>query len=340
MVVAAVRTYLLAVLFLLGGMLAATPGALSSAAAVSAQAAEPSPGAQPAADWQRGLPGVRPFALAVHPTDPTRLYVAGFPGPGDLANVYASQDGGDTWTIVTDPPVYTIIAGQWIPISSFVTLAVGLDGTLYLADRERGIRKSPDCGATWQAVYETGGIGGFAVDPADPARVYAVQGGAEVLYLGGGCGLLRTTDFGATWTQLDVPSTVLRLATNPGRPGQLFAVVTSSAITESGLWLSDDFGESWTVRSAPPYIYQFALDPRDRTGASFAIAAESWGVEAPGGIYRTTDGGASSRPLGLPPTRPGGRPRAVVRQTMLIVGGWLFAGTNSGLWATSLPPAP
>jgi len=359
MVVAAVLTYLLAILLLLGGMLAATPGAVPNAAVVSAQASEPSPGAQPAADWQRILPGGRMVALVANPTDPTRLYAAGFEtGRGTQPNIYASQDGGSTWVRVGRPDRV-----------SFVSLAVGRDGTVYLAASHGGIHKSLDGGITWRAVYEAGGIGGIAADPADPANVYAIRGGgrvayllashdhgetwtssavpipcdageiavdwdAGVLYLGGGCGLLRTTDFGESWSELAIPSTVAQLATNPARPGQVFAVVTSE-----GLWISDDAGESWTVASEPRFIHRLALDPRDPSGATFAFAAGNHGVEAPvpENIFWTTDRGASWRPLGAPPTRSGD---SAVPKAMRIAGDSLFVLTNSGLWATSLPPAP
>ncbi len=371
-------TQLLPILFLLGGMVVAAPGADPNAPVPLAQAADSSSGAQPAADWQPVLPGVRTFALAADPSDPTRLYAAGNPGPGNLANVYASQDGGDTWTIVTDPPGYIIIDGLWIPISAFVSLAVGSDGTLYLADDERGIRKSSDGGASWQAVYEAGGIGGITADADDPANVYAVRRGvgggsaflvssdrgatwtswpvsirfyaqeialgweAGVLYLGGGDGIVRTTDFGETWTSLKVPPSVLQLATNPARPGQLFAVVSATVVgangLANGLWISDDAGETWTVRTEPRFIHRFALDPRDSSGATFAFSAGNRGVEAPvpENIYWTTDRGASWRPLGALPTRPG----AVVPNEMVIAGDRLFAATNSGLWATPLPALP
>jgi photosystem II stability/assembly factor-like uncharacterized protein len=120
----------------------------------------------------------------------------------------------------------------------------------------------------------------LAVDPANPATVYAVTGFN---------GLWKSTDRGENFTALSIPlggtDDIYRFVINPDDPSELWAA------TEKGLLKSADGGQSWASadRGTGNYLVKsIALVP----GKAGTVYAASGGE----GVYRSDDGGASWRP--------------------------------------------
>jgi photosystem II stability/assembly factor-like uncharacterized protein len=330
-----------------------------------------------AVEWTAAIPvipGIGFFAVAADPGQPNRLYAAG--GTGSAANIYASQDRGESWTAVKTSVVYDEVKRRHAlapdPLLMVSSLAVSLNGTVFLSDRGR-ILKSTDGGISWRATYQDGSVKVVVADPSDPATVYAVQGGGSrgfvlkssdagetwdrvelpipcdpgklainaedpaTLYVGGGCGLLRSEDGGASWSPLSTPpSTILQITTNPARTGQVFVGTTPAP---NGLWISNDYGDTWTQRSEPAHRIDWILpDPRDPSGRMLFVAGRS--PQPAEDLYWSADGGQTWRVLGLPPGTTLGSSLSVQPRAMLIMGERLIVGTNSGLWSTPLPPVP
>ena len=84
-------------------------------------------------------------------------------------------------------------------------------GDLWGPNKERGVYKSTDGGATWTQtlfINEDTGVSDIAIDPQSPNILYAAayQRRRTVFgYNGGGpgSGMYRSTDGGAHWTKLD-----------------------------------------------------------------------------------------------------------------------------------------
>lgn len=128
------------------------------------------------------------------------------------------------------------------------------------ADRQPGVFKSTDGGATWTRLRQ--GLPGntsddtartIAIDPAHPGTVYA---GLQI-------GLYKSTDGGATWhltTGLLGPINVRAVVFTPSSPDTLYV-----ATLEGKVFRSTDGGTTWTELDtgvAIQYGMDLAIDPR------------------------------------------------------------------------------
>ncbi len=176
------------------------------------------------------------LALAVDRADPKTVYV------GTQNNgVIKSTDGGATWAIRNHG-----VPGFDAASVSVIAIDPVMSSTLYATVNDRGIIKSTDGGENWIPInaglppvlfgmlpspYPGGFVTSFAIDPSNPARVYA---GAWV-YAGAYDGLghhlvFRSIDGGASWTAFDVGlhdvmGAVVSL--DPTNPSTLYAGTTT-----------------------------------------------------------------------------------------------------------------
>lgn len=185
-----------------------------------------------------------------------------------------SDDGGRTWKTVVERPNFDAMGMAVSPRDP---------RRLYLAGHDI-FQASADGGATWQPVAHNlpgTDIHGFAMSPADPDRLYAFVVGR---------GLFASADGGRTWERLagQVPADVMVLAAG-GSPETLYA-----GSMRAGVLRSADGGKSWSPATSglgPRMVFALAADP---TAAGTAYA----GVD--GGLYKSTDAGASWRRLPFP----------------------------------------
>jgi photosystem II stability/assembly factor-like uncharacterized protein len=88
-------------------------------------------------------------AIAVHPTNPDTVYVAGNTG------LHLSLDGGASWVVRTVAVDGAAQANTWSTFDGMIT-DVALDqvnpSTVYIAVASRGVFKSTDAGSTWHRV--------------------------------------------------------------------------------------------------------------------------------------------------------------------------------------------
>ncbi len=163
--------------------------------------------------------------IAVCPTDPDLVLAGG-------GGLYRTTDGGATWIAATDPhlhadyhasewaangtDVWVAHDGGWsrstdagaswdvgdntLPITQYVLVDADPFRTPFVLGRgsqDNGISITTDGGASWR--FRAGGDGGgFAVDPTDPARMYATWGifsGVHPFIPH------RSTNGGVTWTR-------------------------------------------------------------------------------------------------------------------------------------------
>ena len=235
--------------------------------------------------------------------------------------------------------------------------------------RSARIYKSTNAGASWSpsenglplpqdidpaaGVGLTGSIGiVMAIDPIDTQTMYAGTTINGPLHRPGVLapdipnGVFKSTDGGATWLHASNglphyfgPASsqhdVLALAINPVNPQIVYAGVT--AFNADGVvgrvYRSSNGGASWTEASngiSGQDVRALFIDPADPAGDTIYAGTGGDGANR-GGVYRSTDGGATwnSYSIGMPaysatalamPARAPGAPARIL------------AGTNAGVW--------
>ena len=244
-----------------------------------------------------GEPGVggRVTGLAVSPVDPNVILVG-----GDMLGVGLSEDGGRSWEATSGFASWEINAFTWDSADPSEVWV----GTL------SGPYESMDGGHTWSAERVGLPTGDYPysapvqkvlIDASDPQHLLAF-GGNQSQFKAGGTGALhyglvyQSLDGGAHW------STIANIGTNwniADAIGSADLQTLYAAVVGHGVYKSTDDGVSWTAADAGlpnGQVMALAADPADPDTVWAAVAHDpsaSNGEYGPGGIYETTDGGAS-----------------------------------------------
>ena len=149
--------------------------------------------------------------IAVHPSDPNRVYVAALGNPfgkNAARGVFRSKDGGETWEKVlflsdsVGAADLSINVQNPREIYAAMWRAERKPWTLIDAAEQGGIYKTTDGGDTWTKLAGglpqglTGRVG-VAVSPANPQRVWAQVNAHDPAG-----GIYRSDDAGRTWTRV------------------------------------------------------------------------------------------------------------------------------------------
>ncbi|MGD0832523.1 MAG: hypothetical protein ABR907_16435, partial [Terracidiphilus sp.] len=262
----------------------------------------------------RGLDVTTSYGIEFNPFDEKHLFI-------DYTDIgaFQSYDGGNSWETATngvpdkwrnttywlafDPEVKGLMWGAFSGVHDLPRPKMWRRGG-FLARAKGGVGVSTDGGRTWtpsNAGMEETAVTHVLLDPASPV-------GQRTLYACGfGRGVYKSTDNGKNWVlkkegiEEDHPFAwrVVR-----GGDGALYLIVARSnqglfgAASGSGaLYKSVDGAEHWTKIKLPEGVNGpsgLAIDPRDNRRMYLA----AWGQERTvadtgGGVYLTTDGGAS-----------------------------------------------
>ena len=197
----------------------------------------------------------------------------------------------------------------------------GEPNVFYIGVVDGGVWKTNDFGRTWQPIFDeqpTGSIGAIAVAPSDPNIIYAGSGeGLQRPDLSVGDGIYKSTDAGKTWTHLGLRSgqQIPQIAIDPRNPNRLFVAVLGHPYgpnEERGVFRSTDGGQNFEKvlykdentgangveidPAHPDTVYAAMWEARQGPWENAAWSGNN------GGIFKSTDGGATWRPLtgGLP----------------------------------------
>jgi photosystem II stability/assembly factor-like uncharacterized protein len=225
-------------------------------------------------------------ALAVAPSDPNVVYcgmgetdIRGNIAMGD--GMYKSTDGGDTWQSIGLKETQAIGRIVVHPHNPDVVYVAAL-GHVFGANKERGVYRTTDGGATWKQVLfkndKTGAIT-VVIDPNNPRVLYAAMWEAyrnawSMSSGGEGSGIWKSTDGGDTWTDITrnpgLPKgTVgkIGLAVSPVNSNLVWALVENE---NGGLFRSDDAGKTWSrttddrnLRQRAWYYSHVYADPKN-----------------------------------------------------------------------------
>ncbi len=201
--------------------------------------------------------------VGVAPSNPNVLYVGSGEGlqRPDLSvgdGMYKSTDGGKTWknTGLKDAQQIGRLA---IDPTNENRVFVAALGHPYGPNKERGVYRTTDGGATWQQVLyidENTGAIQVAIDPNNPNIIFAdMWAGRQGPWENGAwngpeSGLYKSTDGGNTWKKITrgLPTPAQGLGRigfciAPSNSARMYATVDAGA--EGGVYRSNDAGESW-----------------------------------------------------------------------------------------------
>ncbi|MBA2519165.1 MAG: glycosyl hydrolase [Chloroflexia bacterium] len=226
-------------------------------------------------------------ALAVAPSDSNVVYA----GTGETTiridvshgdGVYKSTDAGRTWANVGLRDTRHIGKIRVHPQNPDVVWVAAL-GHAFGQNRERGVFKSVDGGATWNQVLfvsDKAGAVDLSVDETNPRILYATIWEAfrsPWMISSGGpdSGLWRSVDGGDTWEDISrhpgLPVGTLGklgVAASPAKAGRVWSLIEHAK--EGGLYRSDDYGDHWekvsdnqNLVSRAWYYIHLTADPED-----------------------------------------------------------------------------
>jgi photosystem II stability/assembly factor-like uncharacterized protein len=225
-----------------------------------------------------------------------------------------------------DPALYGSL--RWRMIGPFrggrTVGAVGVSGrpnVFYIGVNNGGVWKTTDAGRTWVPIFDdqpTGSIGTVAVAPSNPDILYIGSGeGLQRPDLSTGDGVYKSTDAGKTWKNMGLRDgqQIPAILIDPKDPDRVYVAVLGHPYgpnAERGVFRSTDGGKTWEkvlYRDENTGAVALAFDPVD----SRTLYAALWDSRqgpwenshwqgAGSGLYKSTDGGSTWRPLsnGLP----------------------------------------
>jgi photosystem II stability/assembly factor-like uncharacterized protein len=227
----------------------------------------------------------------------------------------------------------------WQPIGPsnhtgrMTSIAVSGDGptrTIYVGAATGGVWKSVNRGATWRPVFDraaTSSIGDVAVSASAPNVVWVGTGESNIFRASmSGTGVYKSVNGGLTWTHMGLTDTgtIGRVLIHPTNPAIVYVAASGHEWTPNemrGVFKTTDGGKTWTkslYRSPSTGAVDLVMDPKDPNtlyAGMWQRTRRKWSdprVEpnySEGGIWKTTDGGATWTPVntGLPEAKFRGR---------------------------------
>lgn len=225
-------------------------------------------------------------ALAVSEVDPNVIYA----GTGEATiridvshgdGVYKSTDAGRSWQHIGLEDTRHIGKIRIHP-SDPDTVFVAALGHAFGRNRQRGVFKSRDGGASWEHVLfvsDKAGAVDLSIDLNNPRVMYASIWEAyrsfHMISSGGeDSGIWRSTDGGDSWHSITenegLPQGVLGkvgIAASPAKPGRVYALIEHQ---DGGMYRSEDYGDTWKyvarnndIISRAWYYMHLTPDPQD-----------------------------------------------------------------------------
>jgi photosystem II stability/assembly factor-like uncharacterized protein len=265
------------------------------------------------ASWRvldSGLPAGVINALAIDPGPPDVLYAG-------ASGVFRSTNGGASWTPAGPGP------------SQVAALAIVPRSASVYAAADNGLWRSVDRGRTWIRLLSVA-LSSVAVAPDSPEEVFA-----------GGTDLWRSTNGGAAWQRANVDLqgfSVMAIAPVPGARGAVYAGAADPIGFSGALFKSGDRGANWTVSGGglvDRSIIGFAADPAAPSTLYASDGDLGLFKSADGGNHwsaLTVPGlSPAAGRLAIDPTHP---------STLYLVAGGLFETTDGGATWQHLGTAP
>jgi BNR/Asp-box repeat. len=206
-----------------------------------------------------------------------------------------------------------------------ITGVPGRSSLFYMAAVNGGVWKSTDAGNSWAPIFdeagESGSVGALAVAPSNPDVIYVGSGeGLQRPDLAVGDGIYKSTDAGKTWAHLGLRDAqqITAIVVDPKDSERVYVAAQGHPYgpnAERGVFRSLDGGKSFEkvlYKDENVGAAELVMDPANSQilyAALWAARVAPWEVRsgssiyiAGSGLYKSTDGGSTWKPLakGLP----------------------------------------
>lgn len=222
----------------------------------------------------------------------------------------------------------TNVSGRCTDIA--VVRPKGKNYTIYVGTASGGLWKTDNEGTTWEPIFDQGpstSIGDIAIAPSNQQIVWVGTGEANIFRSSqSGAGVCKSTDGGKTWQHMGLAGTqtIPRIVIHPENPDIVYVAASGHEWTNSeerGVFKTTDGGKTW---SKVLYVDEktgaidLIMEPKDSNtlyAATWQRMRKKWNDPrnepdyTGSGIYKTTDGGNTWKPVnnGLPAPRYRGR---------------------------------
>ena len=197
----------------------------------------------------------------------------------------------------------------------------GQPDAIYVASASGGVFRSTNGGTSWTPVFDhvdgMMSIGDVAVAPSNPNVVWAGTGEANNRQSSSwGDGVYKSEDAGQTWTNMGLKETrhIGRIVVDPTNAAIVYVAAVGhlwGPNTERGVFKTTDGGTSWKKvlfideNTGANDLVMDPQNPKILIASTYQRQRKEWGFAGGGpggGIYRSTDAGATWHPVtkGLP----------------------------------------
>jgi photosystem II stability/assembly factor-like uncharacterized protein len=201
---------------------------------------------------------------------------------------------------------------------------------MYVATASGGVWKTENEATTWVPVFDQGpstSIGDVTVAPSNPNIVWVGTGEANIFRSSqAGIGVYKSVDAGKTWRHMGLSDTytIPRIVIHPANPDIVYVAASGhewTANADRGVYKTTDGGKTWQKtlyvddKTGAIDLVMDPADPNTLYAATWQRVRLKWNDPrnfpdyAGSGVYRTTDGGKTWKPIdaGLPDGKFRGR---------------------------------
>jgi photosystem II stability/assembly factor-like uncharacterized protein len=227
--------------------------------------------------------------------------------------------------------------------------------TVIIATATGGLWESTNHGTTWTPIFEgqsTATFGVITIAPSNPNILWAGSGEQNNRQSSSwGDGVYRSTDGGKSWAHVGLEDSraIGRIVVDPKDPAVAYVAALGNLWAPSemrGVFKTTDAGRTWTHAlriDAFTGAVDLAMDPNDSQtlyAAAYARLRQPCcfnGGAAAGGIYKSTDAGATWHKLtnGLPPDDIGRVGLAVAQKTPGLIYAIVEHATAPGIYRST-----